>query len=54
MRIANRLERRFDEDRASPVSLTWFSGGRLVREAAGHGHSSCLVPTFRDAMSSRD
>ena len=36
MRIANRLERRFDEDRASPVPLTWFSGGRLVREAAGH------------------
>jgi peptide/nickel transport system permease protein len=35
VRITNRLERRFEEDRASPVALAWFSGGRLVREAEG-------------------
>lgn len=34
-RIASRLERRFDEDRTTPVTLAWFSNGRLVREAAG-------------------
>jgi peptide/nickel transport system permease protein len=35
VRIASRLERRFEEDRTLPVSLVWFSGGRLVREADG-------------------
>jgi peptide/nickel transport system permease protein len=35
MRIASRLERRFVEDRSVPVPLTWFTGGRLVREASG-------------------
>ena len=35
LRIASRLERRFEEDRTAPVSLVWFSGGRLVREADG-------------------
>jgi peptide/nickel transport system permease protein len=35
VRIASRLERRFEEDRAAPVSLVWLSGGRLVREADG-------------------
>ncbi len=35
VRIASRLERRFEEDRTAPVSLVWFSGSRLVREADG-------------------
>jgi peptide/nickel transport system permease protein len=34
-RIASRLERRYEENRTDPVSLVWFSNGRLVREAAG-------------------
>jgi peptide/nickel transport system permease protein len=35
LRIESRLERRFEEDRTSPVSLAWLTGGRLVREAGG-------------------
>jgi peptide/nickel transport system permease protein len=35
VRIASRLERRYEEDRSAPVSLVWFRGGRLVREAGG-------------------
>ncbi len=34
-RVTNRLERRFDEDRASAVPLAWFDRGTLVREASG-------------------
>ncbi len=30
-RMANRLERRFEEDRTRRMSLSWFSGGTLVR-----------------------
>ena len=30
LRLVNRLERRFEEDRARPVTLSWFAGGRLV------------------------
>jgi peptide/nickel transport system permease protein len=33
VRLANRLERRFEEDRSRPVPLTWFSDGRLVGAA---------------------
>ena len=29
-RLVSRIERRFDEDRAHPVPLSWFTGGRLV------------------------
>jgi peptide/nickel transport system permease protein len=35
VRLANRLERRFEEDRTSAVTLRWFSGGRVVRETDG-------------------
>jgi peptide/nickel transport system permease protein len=30
LRLVNRLERRFDEDRARPASLRFFAGGRLI------------------------
>jgi peptide/nickel transport system permease protein len=33
LRLVDRLERRFEEDRAHPVPLAWFSGGTLVRAA---------------------
>jgi peptide/nickel transport system permease protein len=33
MRLANRLEQRFEQDRSTRVPLIWFSGGRLVRSA---------------------
>jgi peptide/nickel transport system permease protein len=35
VQIASRLERRYEEDRSTPVSLVWFRDGRLVREAGG-------------------
>jgi peptide/nickel transport system permease protein len=31
LRLADRLERRYDVDLARPVALEWFAGGRLVR-----------------------
>jgi peptide/nickel transport system permease protein len=35
LRIASRLERRYEEDRTAPVSLVWLKSGRLVREDEG-------------------
>ena len=38
VRLADRLERRFEEDRSRPIPLTWLSAGRLVSasdESAG-------------------
>jgi peptide/nickel transport system permease protein len=32
--LADRLERRYEEDRANPVPLVWFSRGVLVQQAA--------------------
>jgi peptide/nickel transport system permease protein len=34
VRLVNRLERRFEEDRTSRMTLAWFSGGRIVRAAS--------------------
>jgi peptide/nickel transport system permease protein len=31
VRLANRLERRYEEDRAAPITLTWFSRGVIVQ-----------------------
>jgi len=31
--LADRLERRYEEDRARPLTLSWFSGGVIVRVA---------------------
>jgi peptide/nickel transport system permease protein len=33
VRLANRLERRYEEDRAHPVALAWFSSGVVARAA---------------------
>jgi peptide/nickel transport system permease protein len=30
LRVANRLERRYEEDRSTRVPLAWFSGGRVI------------------------
>ena len=35
LRLVNRLESRFEEDRAAPVPLAWLAGGRLLSEPAG-------------------
>ena len=32
VRLANRLERRYEEDRANPIPLTWWSGGVIVQQ----------------------
>ena len=37
LRIVSRLERRFDEDRTTHVSLRWFSGGVLVSADPDNG-----------------
>ena len=34
-RMTNRLEERFEIDRAQPIAVRWFAGGRLVSEPAG-------------------
>ena len=34
-RMTNRLEERFETDRAQPIAVRWFTGGRLVSEPAG-------------------
>jgi len=31
VRLADRLERRYEEDRANPVTLAWFSRGVVVQ-----------------------
>ncbi len=36
-RLVSRLERRFEDDRTSPVPLRWFTGGRLVSVDEGSG-----------------
>jgi peptide/nickel transport system permease protein len=33
LKLADRLEQRFEQDRSTRVPLNWFSGGRLVRSA---------------------
>ena len=33
IRLVNRVERRYEEDRSRRVSLVWFSGGKLVQAA---------------------
>jgi peptide/nickel transport system permease protein len=32
-RLVNQLEQRYEEDRSTPVTLTWFSGGHVVRSS---------------------
>lgn len=34
-RLVNRLEERYEEDRATPIGVTWFTRGRLLTEPAG-------------------
>ncbi|MBI1873645.1 MAG: ABC transporter permease [Acidobacteria bacterium] len=34
-RLVDRLERRYEEDRAQPLTLEWFSGGRLLQAPGG-------------------
>jgi peptide/nickel transport system permease protein len=34
-RLTNRLEERFEQDRAQPIVVQWFAGGRLLVEPAG-------------------
>lgn len=34
-RLTDRLMERYEEDRAQPITLTWFSRGRLASEPAG-------------------
>lgn len=43
LRIVSRLERRFDEDRATHVSLRWFSGGVLVSADPDNGAPLLLL-----------
>jgi len=43
LRIVSRLERRFDEDRATHVRLRWFSGGVLVSADPGSGAPLLLL-----------
>ena len=42
LRLVDRLEQRFEQDRSTRVPLTWFSGGRLVR-SADDAHSPLLL-----------
>jgi peptide/nickel transport system permease protein len=48
LRIVSRLERRFDEDRATHVPLRWFSGGVLV--SADPDHRAPLLVLGADAF----
>lgn len=42
-RLVNRLERRFEEDRAHPAALRWLAGGRLVAVEPGSGGPLLLL-----------
>jgi peptide/nickel transport system permease protein len=42
LRLVDRLEQRFEQDRSTRIPLTWFSGGRLVR-SADDAHSPLLL-----------
>jgi len=43
LRIASRLERRFEEDRSTHIPLRWFSGGVLVSTDPGSGAPLLLL-----------
>ena len=43
LRLVNRLERRFEEDRLHPLPLQWFTGGRLVSAPGGDGSPLLLL-----------
>lgn len=47
LRLTDRLERRFVEDRRQPVPLRWFSGGVLV---SGDGPAGPWLPFGADAL----
>jgi peptide/nickel transport system permease protein len=47
VRLVDRLERRYEEDRARPMPLVWFADGRLVSVAAG---PSPWLPLGGDAL----
>jgi peptide/nickel transport system permease protein len=47
LRLANRLEHRFEEDRAHPVPLRWFSGAALV---SADGTRGPWLPLGGDAL----
>jgi peptide/nickel transport system permease protein len=47
LRLANRLERRFEEDRSRPVPLRWFSHGVLV---SADGPAGPWLPLGGDAL----
>lgn len=47
LRLANRLERRFEENRSEPVPLRWFSHGVLV---SGDGPAGPWLPLGADAL----
>ena len=42
-RLVNRLERRFEEDTLHPLSLQWFTDGRLVSVPGGDGSPLLLL-----------
>ena len=48
VRLADRLERRYDEDREHPVALAWFSEGVIVR--LGDGRYGPWLPLGGDSV----
>ncbi len=48
LRLVNRLERRYAEDRTRPVALTWFTGGVVAR--AGDERAGPWLPLGADSL----
>jgi peptide/nickel transport system permease protein len=47
LRLTDRLERRFEEDRAAPITLRWFVGGKMISVAAS---ATPWLPLGGDAL----